>query len=128
MREPGELALHPPELLGVLDGFLLGLSDVDAREIAAVFRPGFVANRGRGIIVELPDALGLFDRRVERDIGVALLGRPDDRFLADDAWYPHARIGLLQGQSPRIDDAVLVVRALPAEGAGDGPGLHDQVV
>ena len=72
--------------------------------------------------------LCLLDRRVERDIGIALLGRPDDRLLADDAWDPHARIGLLQGQRPRIDDAVLIVRALPAERTGHGPGLHDQVV
>src|SRR5437588_280900 len=83
--------------------------------------------RGGGIVVELPDALRLLNRRVERDIGVALLGCPDDRLLADDAWDPHARIRLLQGQSPRIDDAVLIVRALPAERAGHGPGLHDQV-
>src|SRR5688572_25763707 len=115
MREAGELALHPHELLGILDGLLLGLGHVDAREVAAVLRTRFVAYRSRGLVIELPDLLGLRNRGVERDVGIALLGGPDDRLLADDARYPDARIRLLQGESPRVDDTMLVVRALPAE-------------
>src|SRR5262249_37747465 len=101
---------------------------MDAREVAAVFRPRGVADRRRGFVVELPDALCLRDRGIERDIRVTLLGRPDDRLIADDTRYPHARIGLLQGQGPGIDDAVLIVRSSPAEWTGHRPGLHDQVM
>src|SRR5215510_3829751 len=128
MGEPGELALHPHELLGVLNGLVLRLGHVDAGEIAAVFRAGLVTNRCRGLVVEFPDLLRLWDRCVECDIRIALLRRPDDRFLADHTRYPHARIRLLQWKSPRIDDSVLIVRALPAEWSGHGPGLDDQVV
>ena len=35
---------------------------------------------------------------------------------------------LLHRQRPRVDDSVLVVAALPAEGSGTGPGRDDQVV
>src|SRR5438876_6177741 len=102
MRQSSELALHPHELLGVLNGLFLRLGHVDASEIAAVLRAGLVADCGRGIVVKFPDLFRLRDGRVERDIGVALLRCPNDRFLADDTWYPHARIRLLQWEGPRV--------------------------
>src|SRR6516225_7787003 len=101
---------------------------MNAREVAAIFRPRRVADRRRRLLVQFPDAVCLRDRGIECDIRVALLGRPDDRLFADDTRYPHARVRLLQGQGPGIDDAVLIVSALPAEWAGYRPGLHDQIV
>jgi len=37
-------------------------------------------------------------------------------------------VGLLEGPGPRIDVAVVVVLAVPAERPGLCPGLHDEVV
>src|SRR5207245_10757064 len=82
----------------------------------------------RGLIVELPDMLGRFDRRVEGDVRVTLLRRPADRLLAQHAGDPHPRIGLLQRHRPRVDDALLVMRALPAERTLARPGRDDQIV
>src|SRR5215831_9554750 len=115
MRKTGELALHPQKLAGVLFRLFLGVGDVDLLQVAVVLRAGGVADLFGGRVVELPDLLGRLDRGVERDIGVALLGRPDDRLAAEYAWNPDARIRLLQRHRPGVDDAVLVVRPLPAE-------------
>ena len=67
-------------------------------------------------------------RGVQRDVGVAVLGRPDDRLGAQDARNPDARVGLLERRRPGVDHAVLIVGALPAERPRLGPGLDDQVV
>src|SRR5262247_4170613 len=118
MGEAGELALHPHELPRIRHGLLFRLRHVAALEIAAVLRPRRVARlRGHGI-VELPDLLGGVDGRAERDVGIALARRPDDGLLAQHAGDPHARVRLLERHRPRVDHAVLVVRALPAEGTG----------
>src|SRR5204862_7231509 len=97
-------------------------------QVAAILRPADIAVLQRDLIVELPDFLGLLDRGVERDVGIALLRGPHDRLLADHTGDPDARIGLLQWHRPRGDDAVLVVRALEAERAGLGPRLDHQLV
>src|SRR5215470_6392489 len=97
-------------------------------QVAAVLGARLVAGLERDLVVQLPDLLGRLDRGVERDIGIALLRRPDDRLLAQDARNPNARIGLLQRYGPRIDDAVLVVRALPAEWPLARPGGDDQIM
>ena len=52
MCEAGELALHPEELLGVGDGFFLGVGDVHADQVAAVFRAG-------GLVLAGPDPTGM---------------------------------------------------------------------
>ena len=128
VREAGELALHPHELGCVFERLLGRVGAVDAQQVAAVFGAGVVADFVRRIVVGLPDALGRLDRGVERDVGVAVLGRPDDGLAAEHAGDPDARVRLLHRQRPRVDHAVLVVLALPAEGAGPGPGLDDEVV
>src|SRR5207245_7626478 len=97
-------------------------------EVAAVLRARLVAGLERDLVVQLPDLLGRLDRGVERDVGIALLRRPDDRLLAQDAGNPNARIGLLQRHRPRVDDAVLVVRALPAERPLARPGGDTQIM
>ena len=128
MGEASELALHPAELARVLDGLFLIVRDMHLDQVAPVLRPGLVAGLQRHIVIDLPDLLGVGDGSVERDIGVALLGRPHDGLAADDAGHPDARIGLLQRHRPGVHHAVLVVPALEAEGAGLGPGADDQVV
>src|SRR4029077_1409483 len=100
MGEPGDLALHPAELSGVLYRLLLVVGDVDLDQVAAILRTADIAHVEGGLVVELPDLLGLLDRGVERDVGIALLRRPDDRLLADHARDPDARIGLLQRHRP----------------------------
>src|SRR5439155_24396912 len=100
----GELALHPEELAGVLLGLFLAVRDVDLLQVAAVLRARLVTGLERDLVVELPDLLGRLDRGVERDVGIALLGCPDDRLLAQHAGDPHPRVGLLQGHRPGIDD------------------------
>src|SRR5580700_11912689 len=97
-------------------------------QVAAVLGARLVAGLERDLVVKLPDLLGRLDRGVERDVGIALLRRPDDRLLAQDAGNPDARIGLLQRHRPRVDDAVLVVLALPAERPLPAPGGGDEVV
>ena len=57
-----------------------------------------------------------------------MLGRPLGRLRAGGAGHPYRRVGLLDGHHPGIDHPEVVVLALPAEGAGGGPGLDDQVV
>src|SRR5438477_5115923 len=121
MGEAREFALHPAELRGVLNGLFFGLGHMDLLQQAVVRRAALEAGfRGR-VVVDLPDLLRALDRRVERDIGIAVLRRPDDCFGADDAGDPDPGIGLLQWHRPRVDNAVLVVRALPAERALTGP-------
>src|SRR5215831_7586134 len=128
MCEAGELPLHPHELSRIGHGLLFRLRHVAALEIAAVFRPRGVARlRGHGV-VEGPDLLGGVDGRAERDVRIALARGPDDRLLAQHARNPHARVRLLQRDRPRIYHPVLVVRALPAEGARLRPRADDQVV
>src|SRR5271166_2788255 len=128
MGEAGELTLHPQELAGVLLCLFFAVGDVHLLQIAAVLRPRLIADLTRDLIVELPDVLGRFNRGVERDIGIALLGRPNDRLLAQHARNPHPRIGLLQWHRPWIDDAMLVMRALPAEWSLPGPRGDNQIV
>ena len=101
---------------------------MDLNKVAAVLRPADIAHVRRHAVVELPDLLGLLDRGVERDVGVALLRCPDDRLLADDARNPDARIGLLQRHRPWIDHSVLVMVALEAERPRLRPGPGDEVV
>ena len=76
MGEARELALHPGELAGVLDRLLVGVGDMDAGEVAAVLGPRSVADLLGGLVVEFPDLLGLLDRGVQRDVGIALLAPP----------------------------------------------------
>src|SRR5689334_10658264 len=80
------------------------------------------------IVVHLPDLLRALDWRVERDIGVTVLRRPEDRLLADDARNPDTRMRLLHRHRPWIDDTMLIMSAFPAERPGSGPRLDDQVV
>src|ERR1700736_4157960 len=97
-------------------------------QVAAVLRARLVPGLERDLVVQLPDLLGRLDRGVERDVGIALLRRPDESLLAQDGGDPNARIGLLQRHRPRIDDAVLVMRALPAERPLARPGANDQIM
>src|SRR4051794_28557724 len=124
----GELALHPQELAGVALGLFLAVGDVHLLQIAAVLGAGLVAGLARHRVVQFPDLLGGLDRGVQRDIGVALLRRPDDRFARQDARDPDPRIRLLQWHGPGVDDAVLVMRALEAERTRRRPRLDDKIV
>src|SRR5688500_20035896 len=110
MRKARELTLHPAELSGVLDRLFLVVVDMDLDQVAAILRSTDITDLERGLVIELPDLLGLLDRGVEGDVGIALLRGPDDRFLADDARDPDARIGRLQRHRPRVRHAMLVVR------------------
>ena len=87
-----------------------------------------IPDLGGGGIVTLPDFLRVLDRGIEADIRIAVLRRPDDRFVTDDARNPDARVRLLQRQRPGVHDALMEVLALPPERTRHGPGLHDQVV
>ena len=57
-----------------------------------------------------------------------MLGGPAHGLYADGGGYPDLRVGLLVGAHPGVDVAVVVVLALPAEGAGIGPRLDNEVV
>src|SRR5262249_49941660 len=88
MGKTGDLALHPAELLGVPTRLVLVVRDVDLDQVAAILRTADIAGLQRHLIIELPDLLGLLDRGVERDVGIALLRGPHDRLLADHARDP----------------------------------------
>ena len=78
-------------------------------------------------MVDVAARRGGVEGAAENEIGDPLLGGPADGLGAEDAGRPDRRMRLLQRQLPRIDDAQMVVLALPAERAGHGPGLLDEV-
>ena len=57
-----------------------------------------------------------------------VLGGPNHALGGAGAGEPNVGAGLLHGNDPRVDGAVVVVLALVAEGAGLGPALDDEVV
>src|SRR5208282_4481412 len=126
--ETGEFALHPSKLGSVLERLLLGLGDMDLLQHPVIVGTSGKARLSGHVVVDLPNPLRAVDRRVERDIGIAALGRPDDRLGADDTRDPHARMRLLQRYGPRVDDAVLVMGALPAERALARPRCNHQIM
>src|SRR6516164_6072643 len=128
MRETGEFALHPPELRRVFERLLLGLGDMDLLQHPVIVGAAGKAGLGRDIVIDLPDLLGAVDRRVERDVGITALRRPDHRLRADHPRDPYPRMRLLQRYGPRVDDSVLVVGALPAERPLARPRRDHQIV
>src|SRR5262249_2378420 len=78
------------------------LGDVDLLQQAVIVGARGEAGFGGYIVVDLPDPFGAVDRRVERNVGIAVLGGPDDRLGADNAWDPNPRGRLLQGCRPRV--------------------------
>src|SRR6516165_5972615 len=128
MRKTSEFALHPQELAGVLLRLLFTVGDMNLLQISAILGASGIADLERHLVVKLPDLLGRLDRGVERDIGIALLGRPDDGLFAQHPGDPNPRVGLLQRHRPGVDDAVLVMRALPAEWPLARPRRDHQIV
>src|SRR5207247_11111455 len=101
MRQTGELALHPHELLRVLHRLFFGLGDVTALEIAAVLGAAGVAGLGRHAVVLLPDLLGRRDLGAERDVRIALARGPRERLLAERTGDPDAGGRLLARRPQR---------------------------
>ena len=77
-------------------------------------------------MVDVAAGGGGIESAAQNEIGDALPRRPADRLRTQDAGRPDRRVRFLQRQLPRIDDAQVIVLALPAERAGHGPGLLDQ--
>ena len=106
----------------------VGVLHVDANQVAQVFRAGFVAD-GAGVLgVDFLHVLGGLYVGFQEDVGVVMLGAPDQRLRAAGAGNPDRRVRLLHRNLEGVDHAEVVVLALPAPGAGFGPGLHHQVV
>ena len=124
----GELAEHPHELLCIPHRLFFGLRDMDPHEVTAMFRARGVAGFLRDFLVVVPHLLGEIERRVQPQVRVAALRRERDRFGAAHARHEDARVRLLQRQDPRVDDAHVVVLAVPPEGARRSPCLDDEVV
>ena len=106
----------------------LGLVDVYLPEVTEVLWAGIIAMLGGGVVIELERGLGGFQFGGQHDVGYALFSRPHQRVATDDAGQPDLRVRLLEGSRPWVDVTVLVMLALPAEGAGGGPGLDDELV
>jgi hypothetical protein len=49
--QAGKLALHPHELLGILNGLVFGFRHMTADEITALFRAGGITHARRSVIV-----------------------------------------------------------------------------
>ena len=111
-----------------LFGELLGFVDVDLPEVAAVLGAGLVAEFAGDLVVVGEGVAGRLEAGGEHDVGVVVFGRPGDGALRDGAGDPDRGVRALQRTRPGVDVAVVVVLALPAEGAGIGPGLDDEVV
>ena len=83
---------------------------------------------GGGLPVHTEQLLGHVHVRQEGDVGIAVASGPLGGLRAGRAGHPHRRVRLLDGHHPRVDRPVVVVLALPAEGAGRSPRLDQQVV
>src|SRR5437764_49766 len=115
MSEAGEFSLHPHELLGILNGFFFGLCDMTTHQITPMFRSSGKAGGCGRFVVQLPDLFALLNRRVEYDVGIPVLSRPDNSLTAHYTGNPYARVWLLQRQHPGINYTQLIVVAFPAE-------------
>src|SRR5271156_2128352 len=128
MGQAGELPLHPHKLSGVAQRLLLGLIDAYPQQIAVVCGTGLVANAFGGLVVKPPNLFARRNRQIQRDIGIAVLGAPDDGFPAGNTRDPNPWMWLLHRHYPRVDDPELVMITFPSPRPWLGPGLDDQVV
>ena len=109
-------------------GQFLGFIHMDFPQVADILRPGFIAQLGRRIVVQLKGAAGGFQFRGQHNVGNALFGGPQQGIPADHPRQPDGGMGFLIGAHPGIDMAILEMLALPAEGAGSRPGFDDKLV
>src|SRR5215470_962065 len=103
-----------------LIGLFISIHDASVDEVAEMLRGGGPTVLARDIVVDLPALRGGVEGAAKHEIGDALLGRPADRLRAEDARRPDRRVRLLQWQLPWVDDAQVIVLALPAERARHG--------
>src|SRR5215469_8453863 len=108
-----------------LIGFFVGIHHTGMDQVPEVLRGRHPAVLFCDLVVDVTTGRGRVERAAEDEIGNALLGCPTDRFRAQDAGRPDRWVRLLQWQLPWIDDAQVIMLALPAERAGHGPGLLD---
>ena len=118
----------PVPIAAQLVGLLVGIGAGHAYGIATIVGGGSIPLLFCGLPIEVIDASQELDGWSEGYVGVAMPGRPYDGFRACHTGDPYGWVRLLDGHHPRVDDAVLEVLAFPAEGAGGGPRLHDDVV
>src|SRR6516164_11424488 len=100
-----------------LIGFLVGIYHTGMNEVAEVLRRWRPPILLRDLVVDLAAGGGGIEGAAEDEIGDALARCPADRLRAQDAGRPDRRGRLLQRQLPWVDDAQVIVVALPTEGA-----------
>ena len=122
------MAHAPHESLARFLGLFVGLVDVDADHEGELVRAGFPAVLSGVVTVAAEQLFGPADLGQESGVGVVVLGRPLHGLRTAGPRHPNWRMGLLHRHHPRVHRPVVVVLALPAEGAGRGPGLDYQVV
>ena len=97
---------------------LIRIHHAGMNEVAKVLRRRCPATLARDLVVDVTARRGGVECAAKDEIGDALPRRPSDCLRAQDAGGPDRRVRLLQWQLPRIDDAQVIVLALPSEGPG----------
>src|SRR5262249_54612782 len=111
----------PEEMPALLVGFVVGIGDAHADDVAAMLGRRRESDPRGDVVVEVVDLVDDVERRGERHVRVAVLGGPADRFGTDDAGNPDRRGGGAPRGGPPVDPPPGVGPALPPARSGRGP-------
>src|SRR5262245_57933843 len=115
-------------MLGFLLRLRLIVRYIAAQQIAKIVLSDGLIGFGSGSAIHAKELFGHVERSEKRHVRIAMPGGPLGCFRAGGAGYPDRRVGFLNGHNPGIDDTIMIMLALPAEGPRRSPGLDDQVV
>src|SRR5215467_3332504 len=122
------LAHAPDKMLGFLLRLRLIVRYIAAQQITKIVLGDCLLGFGSGGAIHAKELFGHVERGEKRHIRIAMPGGPLGCFRAGGARHPDGRVRFLYGHDPGIDDTIMIMLALPAEGARRGPGFDDQVV
>src|SRR5262249_59474094 len=111
----------PEDVPALLVGFLVGVGDAHADDVAAMLGRRRESDPRSDVVVEVVDLVDDVERRGERHVRVAVLGGPPDRFGTDDARNPYRRGGARGGGGAPADAPPEGGAGRPPHGGGGGP-------
>src|SRR5262245_50099322 len=125
---PRGLAHAPDKMLGFLLRLRLIVRHIAAQQIAKIVLSDDLISFGSGNAIHVKELFGHVERSEKCHVRIAMPGGPLGCFRAGGAGHPDGRVRFLNGHNPGIDDTIMIMLALPAEGPRRGPSLDDQVV